>query len=164
LATHQMRGAKTLFVAIAWLLILCACAQACSQSPAQAAEGAQQFAKLGEFQLQRGAVLHDFRIASRTLGKLNTEKSSAVLWPTRLGGRTDDWLQFIGLGKVADTGKYFVILVDAIRDGVSASPSNSASQPRMKFPKFTIRDMVESENRLATDILRLTHLYAAMGL
>lgn len=108
--------------------------------------------------------MHDFRLGYRTLGKLNVEKSNAVLWPTWLGGRTEDLLEFIGPGKVVDSSKYFVILVDAISDGVSTSPSNSEARLRMKFPKFTIRDMVESEHRLATEVLRLTHLHAVMGL
>lgn len=149
---------------MAGLLLSCACERACSQSPAQDAEGAQQFATLGDFKLQSGAVLHDFRIGYRTLGKLNAAKSNAVLWPTWLRGRTEDLLQFIGPGKVVDTSKHYVILVDAIGDGISTSPSNSASQPRMKFPKFTIRDMVESEHRLVTDVLRLTHIHAVIGL
>jgi len=159
-----MRHASALLVVIAGLLLSCACERACSQSPAQDAEGAQKFATLGEFKLQRGTVLHDFRIGYRTLGKLNAQKSNAVLWPTLLGGRTEDLLQFIGPGRVVDTGKYYVILVDAIGDGISTSPSNSASQPRMNFPKFTIRDMVESEHRLVTDVLRLTYIHAVMGL
>ncbi len=130
----------------------------------QAAEGAQQFATLGEFKLQSGAVMHDFRIGYRTLGKLNPGKTNAVLWPTWLGGRSEDLLEFIGPGKVVDSSKYFVILVDAIGNGISTSPSNSASQSRMKFPIFTIRDMVESERLFATELLRLTHLHAVMGL
>jgi homoserine O-acetyltransferase/O-succinyltransferase len=159
-----MRRAKTLFVAVVGLLILCACERTHGQSQTRATEGSQQFATLGEFKLQSGAVLHDFRIGYRTLGRLNGDKSNAVLWPTWLRGRTEDLLQFIGPGKVVDSGKYYVILVDAIGDGISTSPSNSASQPRMSFPKFTIRDMVESEHRLVTDVLRLTHLHAVMGL
>ena len=34
----------------------------------------------------------------------------------------------------------------------------------MKFPEFTIRDMVESEHSLVTDVLRLGHLHAVLGL
>jgi pimeloyl-ACP methyl ester carboxylesterase len=100
----------------------------------------------------------------RTLGKLNAEKSNAILWPTWLGGRSEELLQFIGPGNVVDSGKYFVILVDSIGNGISTSPFNSSSQPRMKFPKFTVRDMVESEHRLVTEVLRLGHLHAVMGL
>jgi len=109
-------------------------------------------------------VVHGFRIGYRTLGKLNADKSNAILWPTWLGGRSEELLQFIGPGNVVDSSKYFVILVDSIGNGISTSPSNSSSQPRMKFPKFTVRDMVESEHRLVTEVLRLGHLRAVMGL
>jgi homoserine O-acetyltransferase/O-succinyltransferase len=51
----------------------------------------------------------------------------------------------IGPGKALDPDKYFIIATDAISNGFTTSPSNSASQPRMTFPKFTIRDMVESQ-------------------
>src|SRR5215813_12339115 len=127
-------------------------------------QSAQQFAEFGDFRLRNGRVIHDFRLGYRTLGKLNEEKSNAILWPTWLGGKSEDLLQFVGPGKVVDTGRYFVILVDAIGNGASSSPSNSKSQPLLKFPQFTIRDMVESEHRLATDVFHLSHLRAVMGL
>lgn len=127
-------------------------------------EAAQRFADLGDFRLRSGAVLHNFRLGYRTLGKLNPERSNAVLWPTWLGGRTQDILPFIGPGKVVDSGKYFVILVDAIGNGVTSSPSNSASQPLLNFPEFSIRDMVESEHRLLTETLHLAHVRAVMGI
>src|SRR5215475_3539976 len=135
--------------------------------PAQTAsqtEGAQQFADLGDLRLRNGGVIRDFRLGYRTFGKLNAEKSNAILWPSWLGGKSQDLVQFIGPTKVVDISRYFVILVDAIGDGVTTSPSNSKSQPLLKFPEFTIRDMVESEHRLATDVLRLSHLRAVMGL
>jgi homoserine acetyltransferase len=37
------------------------------------------------------------------------------------------------------------------------------AQARLKFPEFTIRDMVESEYRLATGVLGLTHVRAVVG-
>jgi homoserine O-acetyltransferase/O-succinyltransferase len=131
---------------------------------AQVADGAQQFAALGDLELRNGAVIHDFRLGYRTFGQLNAAKTNAVLWPTWLGGKTQDLVQFIGPDKVVDSTKYFVVLVDAIGDGVSTSPSNSKTQARLAFPEFTIRDMVESEYRLATEILHLTHLRAVMGI
>jgi homoserine O-acetyltransferase len=133
---------------------------------AQAAstEGAQQFAELGDFKLQSGGVIQDFRLGYRTLGKLNANRSNAVLWPTWLGGKSEDLLKFLGPGKVVDTTNYFVILVDAIGDGISSSPSNSKKQSLMKFSKFAIRDMVESEHRLVAEVLHLSHLRAVMGI
>jgi len=127
-------------------------------------EGTQQFAEFGDFRLHNGSVIHEFRLGYRTLGKLNAEKSNAILWPTWLGGKSEDLLQFVGLGKVVDSGRYFVILVDAIGDGISSSPSNSRLHPLLKFPQFTMRDMVESQYRLATEVLHLTHLRAVVGI
>ena len=100
------------------------------RADAQAAppEGAQQSAELGEMKLQGGVAIQDFRLGYRTLGNLNTQKSNAILWPTWLGGKSQDLLPFIGPGKVVDTTNYFVVLVDAIGNGVSSSPSNSKKQ------------------------------------
>jgi homoserine O-acetyltransferase/O-succinyltransferase len=130
----------------------------------QPQEGVQQFAYLGNFKLQNGRAISDFRIGYRSLGKLNGDKSNAILWPTWLGGTSQDLVEFIGPGKVLDSSKYFVVLVDAIGDGVSTSPSNSKTQPLMNFPKFSIRDMVEAEYRLVTEVLHLSHLHAVMGI
>ncbi|MGA7913775.1 MAG: alpha/beta fold hydrolase [Candidatus Acidiferrales bacterium] len=127
------------------------------------AEGAQQFADFGDFKLQSGAVIHDFRLGYRTAGALNAEKSNAILWPTWLGGKSQGLLQFARPGNVADTTKFFVVMVDAIGDGVTSSPSNSKTQGRLKFPEFTIRDMVEAEHQLATEVLGLKHLRAVVG-
>jgi len=127
-------------------------------------EGAQQFAELGDFKLRSGSVIKDFRFGYRTVGSLNAEKSNAILWPTWLGGTTQNLVQYIGPGKVVDSSKYFVILADAIGNGVTTSPSNSKSQAWMKFPQFSIEDMVESEHRLVADVLHLKHLRAVMGI
>ena len=63
--------------------------QAAAQAAkAQPAEGAEQFAALGDLQLRGGAVIHDFRLGYRTFGQLNAAKSNAILWPTWLGGKT----------------------------------------------------------------------------
>jgi homoserine O-acetyltransferase len=164
IALLRRRG-KGILVAVLWLFIACFCTEAHSQSSQPSlGDGTQQFARLGEFKLQSGAVLHDFRVGYRTMGKLNADKSNAILWPTWLSATSGDLTQFIGPQNVVDSTKYFVILVDAIGNGISTSPSNSPSQPAMKFPQFTIRDIVESEYRLVTGVLHIAHLRAVMGL
>ncbi len=129
-----------------------------------AADGAQQFAEFGDFKLQSGAVIHDFRLGYRTVGNLNADRSNAILFPTWLGGRSEDLLFTTKSGGWLGPQKYFIILIDAIGDGISTSPSNSAKQPLMQFPEFTIRDMVESEHRLATNVFRLSHVHAVVGI
>lgn len=127
-------------------------------------DGRQQFASLGDFRLQSGAAIRDFRVGYRTAGVLDGKRSNAILFPSWLGGRSEDLLSMTRGGGWLDTGKYFVVFIDAIGDGVSSSPSNSASQPLMAFPEFTIRDMVESEYLLATQVFHLAHVHAVIGI
>lgn len=127
-------------------------------------QGAQQFASLGDCKLQNGQVIRDCRIGYRTFGQLNAAKSNAVLFSTWFVGRSRDLAGLIGPGKLVDSGKYFVVAVDALGDGVSSSPSNSRSQPRMRFPRFSIRDMVETQHQLLTRVLHIQHLHAVIGI
>lgn len=123
-----------------------------------------KFAPLGNFKLESGETIRDLHIGYRTLGALNADKSNAILWPTWFTGTSEQLLQFVGPGKLLDASKYFVILVDALGDGVTTSPSNGVFQPHMDFPKFTIRDMVNAEYVFATERLGLKHLHAVMGI
>jgi homoserine O-acetyltransferase/O-succinyltransferase len=63
-----------------------------------------------------------------------------------------------------DPAKYFVIVVDALGNGVSSSPSNSKTQHGPDFPHFTEQDMVAAEYRLATETMHLKHVHAVMGI
>jgi homoserine O-acetyltransferase/O-succinyltransferase len=154
-------------------MLTAAVATARGQTPQASpqAKNVQQFAALGDFKLASGDVIRDCRIGYRTLGTLNAEKSNAILWPTWLGGISHDLLTYVGPGgavkgaeyRAVDSNAYYVILVDAIGNGLSTSPSNSKAQPLMQFPRITIRDMVEAEHRLVTEALGITHLHAVMG-
>jgi homoserine O-acetyltransferase len=157
-----MKTRLRLTLCISFILVVYPAAGAKAQATPE--EGAQQFAELGDLKLQSGGVIRDFRLGYRTLGKLNAQKSNAILWPSWLGGKSADLLQFVGVGKVVDTTSYFVVLVDAMGNGVSTSPSNSKKQPLMNFPFFSIRDMVDAEYRLATEVLHLSHFHAVMGI
>ena len=148
-------GRRSLLL-IGWFAFLCA--------SLFGQEGLQQFVHLGDLKLQSGEVLHDCRIGYRTFGKVNDSHSNVILFPTWAGGTTEQLSGAIGTGKLADSSKYFVIAVDALSNGVSSSPSNSAAQARMRFPRITIRDMVESQHRLLIETLGIHHLRAVMGI
>lgn len=135
-----------------------------AQTATTDAEAPQKFADFGVFRLRSGQTIPNFRLGYRTAGNLNAEKSNAVIWLPWLGGRSHDLLQYVGPSNVVDTTKYFAILIDPIGDGISTSPSNSRIQPRMRFPEFTIRDLVEAEHRLVVDELKLSHLHAVIGI
>jgi homoserine O-acetyltransferase len=129
-----------------------------------AQDGSQQFASLGDFRLESGETIRDCRLGYRTYGKLNAGKSNAVLFPTWFTGNTEEISGHVGSGKLVDGARHFVILVDAIGNGVSSAPSNSRRQPRMRFPRFSIRDMVESQRRLLTEVFGINHLRAVIGI
>lgn len=128
------------------------------------ASAQQKFAKLGDFKLESGEVIHDCRVGYRTFGQLNRERSNAVLLPTWAGGTSEQLKSGVGEHALLDDSKYFVIAVDALSNGVSSSPSNSTSQPRMKFPRITMRDMVNSQHRLLVETLGIKHLKAVVGI
>lgn len=126
--------------------------------------GEQKFASLGDFALESGSVIRDCRIGYRTDGALNESRSNAVVVLTWFAGNSAGHASSIGPGKLFDTDRWFVITIDALGDGVSSSPSNSALQPGASFPRFTIRDMVRSQHELLTRELRLERVHAVAGL
>jgi homoserine O-acetyltransferase len=121
------------------------------------------FASLGDFQLENGQVIRGLMIGYRTLGKLNPQKSNVVVVPTAFMGKTAGMLGAVGPGKLVDSSRYYVILIDALGNGVSSSPSNSKALPRMQFPRFNIRDMVKSQHDLLTGALKISHVHAVVG-
>jgi homoserine O-acetyltransferase/O-succinyltransferase len=128
------------------------------------ANAQQQYADLGACKLADGGEISSCRMGYRTWGTLNAERSNAVLFPTWFTGTSSNVQDWLGADKLLDPAKYFVIAVDALADGVSSSPSNSASQHGPEFPPFTIRDTVDAEYRLVTEALHLTHLRAVLGI
>ena len=124
----------------------------------------QQFARLGDLKLESGEILRDCRVGYRTFGSLNSSKSNVIVVPTWASGTTEQLKSNFGPGKLIDSGKYFVVAIDALGNGVSSSPSNSTLQPRMSFPGFTLRDSVNTQHELLTKILNLNHVKAIVGI
>jgi homoserine O-acetyltransferase len=144
------------------------CMASGAQSQTAKADGVLRMAHLGRCVLESGAVIEDCRIGYRTFGHLNAKRDNAVLMPSWLYGTSADLKGLFGdLSKpeqLVDTRKYFGIAMDALGNGVSSSPSNSAAQHGTKFPEFTERDMVETEYRVMTEVLKVKHLHAVVGL
>jgi homoserine O-acetyltransferase len=153
----RMRGMKR-------VLVVLVVAAALFLAPRVSSAQEQQFAHLGDFKLQSGEILRDCRIGYRTAGQINADKSNVIVIPTWAGGKTEQWVPNVGPGKLADTSKYYIVLIDALSNGVSSSPSNSTAQPRMQFPKITMRDMVDTQHELLTKVLHVNHVKAFMGI
>lgn len=122
----------------------------------------QQLASIGSLSMVGGRI-KQCSLGYRTYGTLAKDQSNVVLVPTWLTGRTADQGELIGPGKLIDTDRWYVIALDAVGNGVSCSPSNSKTNPRLKFPEFGIRDMVKAQHRLLAQTLGIDHAHAVIG-
>lgn len=127
-----------------------------------AADSKQQYASIGDFPLENGQHIVNCKIGYRTFGKLNTSRSNVVIYPTA-GGSTTYMMQLFGAGTEVDTTRFYLVLIDALGNGVSSSPSNSISQPKTLFPQFNIRDIVNTQYQILTEKLNIHHLAAIVG-
>ena len=123
----------------------------------------QEYAEFSECHLLSGESIAPCRIGYRTFGSLNTDKTNAILIPTWYTGTSADHTYLVS-PELIDPDRYFVIIVDALANGVSSSPSNSESQANGRFPEITITDMVNSEHRLLTEVLEIPSLHGIVGL
>jgi homoserine O-acetyltransferase/O-succinyltransferase len=118
---------------------------------------------MGDLKLESGPAIRDFCISYVTHGTLNGNKTNAILMVTAIGGNHHRIDYLIGPGRALDPAKYFIIATDAIGNGLTTSPSNSKAQPRMQFPRFNIRDMVSSQQRLVSEKFGIKRLVTVIG-
>ena len=122
-----------------------------------------QIARLGDLRLESGEVIRDYRQSYVTHGTLNADRSNLVLACISLTGNHHRLDFLIGPGKALDTDRFFIVCADPIGNGLSTSPSNSAGQSKMRFPRFGVRDMVRAQYRLLTEELDVPGLHAVVG-
>ncbi len=120
-------------------------------------------AALGDLALESGETILDYRQSYATHGTLGHDKRNAILVCASLTGNHQRLDFLIGPGKALDPARWYVIATDPIGNGLSTSPSNSARQPRMRFPRFSIRDMVHAQHRLLVECLGVRELHAVVG-
>ena len=130
--------------------------------------------------LSSGATLTPFTLAYETYGKLNTERSNAILICHALSGDShvagyysDDpdeapgwWDDAVGPGKMFDTERFFVICANVI-GGCQGSTGPLSLAPdgqpyALRFPVVTVADMVQAQ-RYLIDRLGIERLFAVAG-
>ena len=127
------------------------------------AQSQQQFAEIGSLKLVSGELITNCKIGYRTFGKLNADSSNVIIYPTWFEGTTENVGRLIEKYRFVDTTKYFIIAIDALGNGVSTSPSNYNVYKIKTFPNISIRDMVNSQYKMLTEVLKLKHIFAAVG-
>ncbi len=127
------------------------------------AQSQQQFAEIGTLELVSGELITNCNIGYRTFGKLNADSSNVIIYPTWFEGTTENVGRLIEKYRFIDTSKYFIIAMDALGNGISTSPSNYNVYKIKTFPEISIRDMVNSQYKMLTEVFKLKHIFAAVG-
>ena len=105
-------------------------------------------------------MLPDLRIAYDTQGTLSPARDNAILLMPGAMADRHAFDRLIGPDKMFDTDRYFVIAVDPIGGGESASPAEGMGQD---FPRYTTRDMMEAQYGLVRRGLGIARLHALVG-
>ncbi|TVQ18745.1 MAG: alpha/beta fold hydrolase [Leptolyngbya sp. DLM2.Bin15] len=120
--------------------------------------------ELGDVVLQCGLTLRDAKLAYKTFGTLNADKSNVIVYPTWYSGQHYDNEWLIGSGMGLDPEEYFIIIPNMIGNGLSSSPSNTP-QPydKSRFPHVTFYDNVAMQHRLVTEQFGIENIALVIG-
>jgi homoserine O-acetyltransferase/O-succinyltransferase len=120
--------------------------------------------EISNFVMQCGATLPNARIAYRTHGTLNADKSNAILFPGFLGGVPEALEIWIGEGRPLDPAKFFIILPGQFGIPPSSAPSNTEMPyDGASFPQALIADDVIAQERLIREKFGITQLQLVLG-
>ena len=129
--------------------------------------------------LDSGQSLAPYSIAYQTYGKLNADRSNAILIchaltgdqyvaePHPVTGKPGWWDILAGPGRLLDTERYFLICTNVLGGCMgSTGPAElnpATGQPwNLSFPVITIGDMVRAQKQLI-DALGIEQLFAVIG-
>jgi len=113
---------------------------------------------IGNFITSEGDTINDCFLTYRTFGKINTDSSNIIFFPTWLGGNSENIGTLLSKYSFIDTNSFFIISIDALGNGFSSSPSNYKN-----FPKITFNDMTKAYYKALTELLNLEKVYAIVG-
>ncbi len=114
--------------------------------------------------LQSGITLSNARLAYQVHGKLNADKSNAIVYPTRFYGTHEDNQFLIGTDMALNPDRYFIVVPNLTGNGLSSSPSNtSPPHDRSGFPGVTILDNVRLQRRLLRERYGIDRVALVVG-
>ena len=129
--------------------------------------------------LVSGDIIDSFKLAFKTYGKLNADKTNAILvchaltgdqyvaGNNPITGREGWWSRMVGPNKPIDTNKFFVICSNVL-GGCAGSTGPKELQNGSdvayggNFPSVTIKDMVKAQS-LLIESLNIEKLFSVIG-
>ena len=147
--------------------------------PFEVGGGVMTFAADKPLRLDSGATLSPLQIAYKTYGRLNADRSNAVLIchaltmdqhvasPHPITGKPGWWPQVVGTGRPLDPARHFIICSNVV-GGCMGSTGPASVDPAtdrpygLSFPMITIADMVRAQAMLVEG-LGISTLLAVIG-
>ena len=129
--------------------------------------------------IESGDIIDSFKLAFKTYGKLNADKTNAILvchaltgdqyvaGNNPITGREGWWSRMVGPNKPIDTNKFFVICSNVL-GGCAGSTGPKELQNGSdvayggNFPSITIKDMVKAQS-LLIESLNIEKLFSVIG-
>ena len=132
-----------------------------------------------DFKLLSGATLKNLKIAFKTFGELNKEKTNAILICHALTGdqyvtghnpitnRDGWWTRMVGPEKPINTNKFFVICSNVLGGCAGSTGPKEINNETKKifgtnFPSITIKDIVKAQS-LLVEALSIKKLNSVIG-
>ena len=129
--------------------------------------------------LASGSILKNFKLAYKTFGSLNKNKSNAILvchaltgdqyvsGHNPITGKDGWWSRMVGPNKPIDTNRFFVICSNVLggcagSTGPKETKENEQNIYGTDFPSVTIKDMVSAQVKLL-DALKIPQLFSVVG-
>src|SRR5579864_8890475 len=123
-----------------------------------------QIFEAGDVVLQSGLTYRGAKLAYKTYGQLNADKSNVIVHPTSYGAQHYDLEWAIRPGKALDPEKYFIVVVNKFGNGLSSSPSNTPPPyDRGRWPHFTMTDNVRVQQRLIAEVFGIDKVKLVYG-
>jgi homoserine O-acetyltransferase len=127
--------------------------------------GEVEFYHATGFELQKGGVLPDARLAYRTIGDLSPARDNVIVSPTWYSGDDSGVVAaLIGPDRALNPEKYFIVIPNLLAGGVSSSPSNAAPPyDRARFPLVTLFDNVRLQRMMLQDRFGIERIKLVAG-
>jgi len=118
----------------------------------------------GNVVLQSGRTFPAMKIAYKTFGRLNAERSNAIVYPTSFSAQHYDTEWLVRAGGALDPAKYFVIIPNLFGNGLSSSPSNTPwPLTADRYPNVTYHDAVRVQQRLLAEVFGISRVKLVYG-
>jgi homoserine O-acetyltransferase len=118
----------------------------------------------GDVRLQSDFIFRGARLAYKTYGELNADRSNAILFMTPFGAHHTDIAWMIRPGAALDPERYCIIVPNLFGNGLSSAPSNALPPfDGSRWPHFTAADNVRVQERLLREVLGVETVQLACG-